>query len=89
MQYNIDIQKISIGEIVHGDKINEEIEKILSRRNAIWNDLKTQGSTLSVVSQVILIGEIASLDAHISEMNKELEDMEWNDFISAAWNDLE
>ncbi len=74
---------------MHGDKINEEIEKILSRRNAIWNDLKTQGSTLSVVSQVILIGEIASLDAHISEMNKELEDMEWNDFISAAWNDLE
>jgi len=67
----------------------KRLKKILGRRNAIWNDLKTHGSNLSAVSQVILIGEIASLDAHISEMNKELEDMEWNDFISAAWNDLE
>lgn len=74
---------------MHGDKINEQIEKILSRRNAIWNDLKAHSSTLTPVSQVILIGEIARLDAHISEMNKELEDMEWDDFISAAWNDLE
>ncbi len=69
---------------MHGDKINEEIEKILSRRNAIWNDLKAHSSTLTPVSQVILIGEIASLDAHISEMNKELKDMEWSEFINKA-----
>lgn len=69
---------------MHGDKIDEEIEKIISRRNAIWNDLKAHSSTLTPVSQVILIGEIASLDAHISEMNKELKDMEWSEFINKA-----
>ncbi len=71
------------------DKIEEELGKMQARRNAIWNDLKTHGHTLSAPSQVSLIGEIASLDVSIQEMKRELEDMGWQDFIQAAWNDLE
>lgn len=69
----------------YGDKIEEEIDKMLSRRNAIWNDLKAQGHSLSAPSQVALIGEIASIDSHIKEMRRELEDMGWHEFIKAAW----
>jgi chromosome condensin MukBEF ATPase and DNA-binding subunit MukB len=72
-----------------GDKIEEEIEKMQSRRNAIRNDLKEHGATISAVSQVVLIAEIASIDTHIKEMKSELEDMGWHDFIEAAWNDSE
>ena len=69
----------------YGDKIEEEIEKMMARRNAIWNDLKAQGHNLSAPSQVSLIGEIASIDSMIQEMKKELEDMGWQEFIQAAW----
>jgi hypothetical protein len=69
-----------------GDKIEEEIEKMQSRRNAIWNDLKLHGDTMSAVSQVVLIGEIASIDSHIREMKQQLEDMGWQEFISSIWN---
>jgi hypothetical protein len=69
-----------------GDKIEEEIEKMQSRRNAIRNDLKNYGANLSAVSQVVLIGEIASIDAHIKDMKSQLEDMGWQDFIQSAWN---
>ena len=72
-----------------GDKIEEEIEKMQSRRHAIRNDLKEHGSTLSAVSQVVLIAEIASIDSVIKEMKKELEDMGWQEFIQAAWRDDE
>ena len=72
-----------------GDKIEEELSKMQARRNAIWNDLKEQGNVLSAPSQVALIGEIASIDVHIQEMKRELEDMGWQDFIQAAWNGLE
>ena len=68
-----------------GDKIEEELGKMQARRNAIWNDLKTHGHTLSAPSQVSLIAEIASLDSMIQEMKRELEDMGWQEFIQAAW----
>jgi hypothetical protein len=71
----------------HGDKIEEEIEKMRSRRNKIWKDLKQHGATLSAVSQVVLIGEITSINAHIQEMEKELKDMDWQEFIQSAWNE--
>jgi hypothetical protein len=71
---------------VSGDKIEEEIDKMLSRRNTIWNDLRSHGETLSAVSQVVLIGEIASIDAHVREMKQELEDMGWQEFIQSVWN---
>jgi chromosome condensin MukBEF ATPase and DNA-binding subunit MukB len=71
----------------HGDKIEEEIEKMQSRRNAIRNDLREHGATMSAVSQVILIAEIASIDTHLREMKKELDDMGWQDFIQSAWNE--
>jgi hypothetical protein len=73
----------------NGDKVEEELEKMQARRNAIWNDLKTHGHTLSAPSQVSLIGEIASIDVSIQEMKRELENMGWQEFIQAAWNDLE
>jgi hypothetical protein len=69
-----------------GDKIEEEIEKMQSRRNSIWNDLRSHGATLSAVSQVALIGEIASIDVHIKDMKEQLEEMGWQDFIQSAWN---
>jgi len=71
----------------HGDKIEEEIEKMQSRRNAIRNDLREHGATMSAVSQVILIAEIASIDTHLREMEKELKDMDWQEFIQSAWNE--
>ena len=69
----------------NGDKLQEGLEKMQARRNAIWNDLKKHGDTLSAPSQISLIGEIASLDSMIQEMEKELEDMGWQEFIQAAW----
>jgi len=72
---------------MQGDKIEEEIEKMQSRRNAIRNDLREHGATMSAVSQVILIAEIASIDTHLKEMKKELDDMGWQDFIQSAWNE--
>jgi hypothetical protein len=69
-----------------GDKIEEELEKMQARRNAIWNDLKEHGSALSAPSQVALIGEIASIDVHIKDMSGQLEDMSWQDFISSIWD---
>jgi hypothetical protein len=72
-----------------GDKIEEELSKMQARRNAIWNDLKAHGHTLSAPTQVALIGEIASIDVHIKDMKNQLEDMGWHEFIQSAWNDLE
>jgi hypothetical protein len=70
-----------------GDKIEEELEKMQARRNAIWNDLKEQGNVLSAPSQVALIGEIASIDVHIKDMKGQLEDMSWQEFIYNIWNE--
>jgi len=67
------------------NKIEKELSQMQARRNAIWNDLKTHGHTLSAPSQVSLIGEIASLDSMIQEMKRELENMGWQEFIKAAW----
>ena len=72
---------------MYGDKVEEELEKMQSRRNAIWNDLKNHGATLSAASQVSLIGEIASIDVHIKDMKNELEEIGWHKFIEAAWKD--
>ena len=70
----------------NGDRLQEELEKMQARRNAIWNDLKNQGAALSAASQVALIGEIASIDVHIKDMKTQLEDMGWQEFISSIWN---
>jgi hypothetical protein len=74
---------------MNGDRIEEELEKMQARRNAIWNDLKQNGAVLSAASQVALIGEIASIDVHIKDMQRQLEEMGWQEFIEAAWNGLE
>lgn len=70
----------------NGDRLQEELEKMQARRNAIWNDLRQQGAVLSAASQVALIGEIASIDVHITDMKRQLEDMGWQDFITNIWN---
>jgi hypothetical protein len=69
-----------------GDKIEEELEKMEARRNGIWNDLKSHSEVLSAATQVALIGEIASIDVHIKDMRRQLEDMGWHKFIQAAWS---
>lgn len=71
---------------MHGDKIQEEIEKMQERRKAIWTDLGEHGTTLSAASQVVLISEVASIDVVISQMKKELEDMGWQEFMASLWN---
>lgn len=68
------------------DKIEEEIEKMISRRNAIWNDLKTHADSMSAASQVTLISEVAVIDNVVREMKQQLDDMGWNDFMNTAWN---
>ena len=70
-----------------GDKLEEELEKMQARRNAIWDDLKQHGASLSAASQVALIGEIASIDVHIKDMKEQLEEMGWQDFITSLWNE--
>jgi len=74
---------------MQGDRVEEELEKMHARRNAIWNDLRSHGLTLSAPSQVTLIGEIARIDMHIKDMKEQLEDMGWHEFIKSAWNDNE
>jgi len=71
----------------NGDKLEEELEKMQARRNAIWDDLKQHGASLSAASQVALIGEIASIDVHIKDMKEQLEEMGWQDFITSLWNE--
>jgi len=72
-----------------GDKIEEELEKMQARRNAIWNDLKDHEVTLSAVTQVTLIAEVASIDNHIRDMKQQLEDMGWQEFMMSIWNEEE
>lgn len=72
-----------------GDKIEEELEKMQARRNAIWNDLKDHAVTLSAVTQVTLIAEVASIDNHIRDMKQQLEDMGWQEFMMSIWNEEE
>ena len=73
------------GKMNKDDKLKKELGRMQARRNAIWNDLKMHGDTLSAPSQISLIGEIASLDSMIQEMQRELEDLDWQEFIQAAW----
>jgi len=73
----------------NGDKIEEELEKMCARRNAICNDLKNQGAVLSAASQVTLIAKIASIDVHIKDMKNQLEEMDWEEFMMSVWDDEE
>ena len=70
---------------MNGEKIQEAIEKMQMRKDAIWKDLEKHGHTLSAPSQIVLIAEIASIDVHISEMQRQLDDMQWDSFISSLW----
>lgn len=70
---------------MNGEKIEEAIEKMQMRKDAIWKDLEKHGHTLSAPSQIALIAEVARIDVSISEMENQLEDMGWQEFIQAAW----
>jgi len=70
---------------MNGEKIQELIEKMQMRKDAIWKDLEKHGHTLSAPSQIVLVAEVARIDVSISEMENQLEDMGWQEFIQAAW----
>jgi len=70
---------------MNGEKIQELIEKMQMRKDAIWKDLEKHGHTLSAPSQIVLVAEVARIDVSISEMKNQLEDMGWQEFIQAAW----
>ena len=70
---------------MNGEKIQEVIEKMQMRRDAIWKDLETHGNTLSAPAQVLLIAEITKIEYSIVDMERQLDDMQWDSFISSLW----
>jgi len=68
-----------------GDKIEENIEKMYSRRTQLWEDLCRFSNELSAVSQLALMEQMAKIDVYIKEMSAVLEDKNWHDFINSAW----
>lgn len=64
------------------DRIQEEIDVWQKRSDAIKADLEKFVFELSTVAQVVLIMEIARIDAHIKDMTDELEDMKFDGIVS-------
>lgn len=64
------------------DRIQEEIDVWQKRRDVIKADLEKFAVELSATSQVVLMIEIARIDAHIKDMKDELADMQWQSIIS-------
>jgi hypothetical protein len=64
------------------DRIQEEIDAWRKRRDVINTDLEKFAVELSAVAQVVLIMEIARIDAHIKDMKDELADMQWQSIVS-------
>lgn len=64
------------------DRIQEEIDVWQKRRDVIKEDLNKFPAELSATSQVVLMIEIARIDAHIKDMKNELADMQWQSIIS-------
>ena len=65
-----------------GDKIEEQIEKLVFSRDALYNDLNIYGNNLSIMSRVSIQNTISSIEAHIHEYQKQLDDMKWFEFIN-------
>jgi hypothetical protein len=70
---------------MNSEKIQELIEKMQMRRNAIWKDVETHSHTLSAPAQVHLIAEVTKIDTYIVELQGQLDDMQWDSFIQSLW----
>lgn len=75
------------------NEIENEISKILHRRNVLWNDLRKHEEEMGAATQVMIMSVIAHLDEDVKELKKKLdskikdeEDREWFEFVSNAWN---
>lgn len=71
------------------DRIKEELERLQSRREIMWEDLKKHSPTLSPDSQVVIIAEIARMDVEIKQITREVEIMEFEDMMRNAWREGE
>lgn len=71
------------------DRIREELERLQSRRDIMWDDLKKHSLTMSAHSQVVIIAEIAKIDIEIKQITRELEIMEFEDMMRNAWKEGE
>lgn len=69
------------------DRLQQELNVLKGRRNAIKKDLHDLVVEMSATSQVVLMFELARIEANISEMQKELEDMAFEDFMREKWKD--
>lgn len=69
------------------DRIEEELEKMRKRREVIHDDLKKFAVELSATSQVALIAELARIDNHIRDIEKELDDMRFKSIVSDYFKD--
>ena len=75
------------------EEIEQEISKILRRRNALWIDLRRNEESIEPTTQVLLMSAIAHLDEDVKDLKKKLDnglkdkqDAEWLEFVSNAWN---
>ena len=75
------------------DEIENEISKILHRRNVLWSDLRKHEEEMGAAPQVMIMSVIAHLDEDVKELKKKLDnkmkdekDREWLEFVSNAWN---
>ena len=77
----------------NSDEIENEISKILHRRNVLWSDLRKHEENMGAATQVMIMSVIAHLDEDVKELKKKLdskirdeEDQKWLEFVSNAWN---
>jgi uncharacterized protein YoxC len=75
------------------EEIEQEISKILRRRNSLWIDLRRNEESIEPTTQVLLMSAIAHLDEDVKDLKKKLDnrlkdkqDAEWLEFVSNAWN---
>lgn len=69
------------------DRLQEELNILKARRKAIKKDLHDLVVEMSATSQVVLMFELGRLEAEISAMEKELEDMAFEEFMREKWKD--
>ena len=68
-----------------GDKIEEQIEKLMLSRDALYNDLNVVGNELSILARVAIQNTISDIDGHIKDLQDQLKEMKWYEFVAQAW----
>lgn len=69
------------------EKIEETIEKLQWSRDALFNDLNVCGNQLSVLAHVAIQNTVSEIDGYIRELQSQLDEMKWYDFVESAWGD--